>query len=105
MPDALSKTVPIWCTVINLALALRRDNDEDDNDDNDNGTKKEDDRWDTNLYLPPNIVSPSEKAQITALIPAWAAALEVRFVLSKLPSSPSCLAHSSAWATRPYQTR
>lgn len=66
MPDALSKTVPIWCAVINIALQLRREDD--------GGTV---DGWDTTLYLPPNIVSPSEKAQIQGLLPGWAAALEV----------------------------
>jgi tRNA A64-2'-O-ribosylphosphate transferase len=66
MPDALSKTVPIWCAVINIALQLRRE---------DEGGKV--DGWDTTLYLPPNIVSPSEQAQIQALLPSWAAALEV----------------------------
>ena len=59
MPDALSKTVPIWCAVINIALQLRHDHE-----------------WDNELYLPPNIVSPSERSQIIALIPGWAAALE-----------------------------
>ena len=65
MPDALSKTVPIWCAVINIAIQLRREEELDD--------------WDMTLYLPPNIVSPSEKAQIQALLPTWAAALEVGF--------------------------
>lgn len=63
MPDALSKTVPIWCTVINIAIQLRREEEMDD--------------WDMTLYLPPNIVSPSEREQIQAMLPTWAAALEV----------------------------
>lgn len=66
MPDALSKTVPIWCTVINLALRMRQED-----------VGQVVGGWDNNLYLPPNIVSPSEKAQIQALIPTWAAALDV----------------------------
>ena len=70
MPDALSKTVPIWCAVINLAIELRRKRkpvaEIDDGD------------WDAQLYLPPRIVSASEKAQIESLLPMWAAALEVR---------------------------
>lgn len=66
MPDALSKTVPIWCAVINLALAKR------------NGLKAEgEEEWDTELYLSPNIVSPSERAQIQARLQGWAEALEV----------------------------
>lgn len=64
MPDALSKTVPIWCTVINRAIALRRSDDGID--------------WDTELYLPPQIVSSSERAQIEARIDGWAVELEVR---------------------------
>lgn len=65
MPDALSKTIPIWCTVVNLAIQLRAE---------DEGIELE---WDSGLYLPSNIVSPSEKSQILSLIPGWAAALEV----------------------------
>jgi tRNA A64-2'-O-ribosylphosphate transferase len=60
MPDALSKTVPIWCAVINLAIQLR------------SGIE-----WDTELYLPASIVSPSERAQIAAQIPNWARSLQV----------------------------
>jgi len=60
MPDALSKTVPVWCAVINLAIQLRR------------GTQ-----WDTDLYLPASIVSPSERSQVESRIQAWAETLEV----------------------------
>lgn len=74
MPDALSKTVPIWyvplprptdirCTVINRAVAqLHR--------------KQDDPVWDTELYLPP-VVSPSERSQIEALLPTWVDSLLV----------------------------
>jgi tRNA A64-2'-O-ribosylphosphate transferase len=60
MPDALSKTVPLWCTVINRAIAKR--------------WKKD---WDCQLYTPPNIVSASEKDQIEEKLDAWADILEV----------------------------
>ncbi|WWC89024.1 uncharacterized protein L201_003942 [Kwoniella dendrophila CBS 6074] len=63
MPDGLSKTVPIWCCVINLALELRRD-------------LSIDDEWDTELYLPPKVVSPSEKSQIEERLDVWAETLE-----------------------------
>ncbi|WWC69928.1 uncharacterized protein I206_103872 [Kwoniella pini CBS 10737] len=63
MPDGLSKTVPIWCCVINLALELRRDLSVDDD-------------WDSELYLPPKVVSPSEKAQIEERLDVWAEMLE-----------------------------
>ena len=70
MPDALSKTVPVWCAVINLAIKLRRGK-------SSSSRKAVEDEWDTALYLPPNIVSPSEKTQIESRLPAWAEALEV----------------------------
>lgn len=50
IPDALSKTVPIWCCVINRAVARYRGN----NDGN----------WDTQFYSLPSVVSRSEHAQI-----------------------------------------
>ncbi|KAK4686637.1 tRNA A64-2'-O-ribosylphosphate transferase, partial [Tremellales sp. Uapishka_1] len=66
MPDGLSKTVPMWCAVINLALKIRRSR----------SPSTSEQRWDTDLYLPPQIVSPSEKAQIEARLRGWAEALE-----------------------------
>ncbi|EIW65906.1 hypothetical protein TREMEDRAFT_35639 [Tremella mesenterica DSM 1558] len=59
MPDALSKTVPIWCAVINLVVKLRH-------------LRSKWSTWNTSLYTPPNIVSSSEKSQIEVLIPEWA---------------------------------
>ncbi|KAL6354125.1 hypothetical protein LRP88_12459 [Fusarium phalaenopsidis] len=49
MPDALSTTVPIWCTVINMALLPSHP-------------------LSPNLHLPP-FLPPSTHAQITALLP------------------------------------
>ncbi|OCF60948.1 hypothetical protein L486_00592 [Kwoniella mangroviensis CBS 10435] len=63
MPDGLSKTVPIWCCVINLAIELRRN-------------IPLDEEWDTELYLPPKVVSPSEKSQIEDRMDEWAETLE-----------------------------
>ncbi|WVQ99686.1 hypothetical protein IAU59_006825 [Kwoniella sp. CBS 9459] len=63
MPDGLSKTVPIWCAAINLALALRRD-------------IQPDEEWDTELYLPPQVVPPTERAQIEERLDEWAETLE-----------------------------
>ena len=57
-PDSLSKTVPIWCAVINRALA----------EDREGGS------WDTALHLPP-WVPPSERAQIEARLAVWVDAL------------------------------
>jgi tRNA A64-2'-O-ribosylphosphate transferase len=63
MPDALSKTIPIWCAVINRAVAKHR-----------GGQSAQ---WDTALYVPPNVVSGTEKSQIEARIEGWAEALLV----------------------------
>ncbi|WVR06782.1 hypothetical protein IAU60_003817 [Kwoniella sp. DSM 27419] len=64
MPDGLSKTVLIWCAVINSALALRRD------------TPADDDTWDTELYLPPQVVPPTERSQIEDRLDEWTEQLE-----------------------------
>ncbi|PVH81603.1 initiator tRNA phosphoribosyl transferase [Cadophora sp. DSE1049] len=56
MPDALSKTIPIWCSVLNRVLFP-------------NETQPH------NLYTPPQVVSKSEHAQMTALLPSFAEAL------------------------------
>jgi tRNA A64-2'-O-ribosylphosphate transferase len=62
MPDALSKTVPLWCAVINLAIKL-------------NHSKKG--NWDTALYTPPGAVSVQEHVQIERRIEEWAKQLHV----------------------------
>ncbi|KAJ7725650.1 initiator tRNA phosphoribosyl transferase [Mycena maculata] len=60
IPDALSKTVPIWCAVVNRAvLQLFPDKT----------------GWDTNLYTPPGAVSSQEHDQIEQRLDAWAVAL------------------------------
>ena len=64
MPDSFSKTVPIWCAVINRALKLR-------------GLATDKD-WDITLYTPPQIVSRQEHSQIEEKIPFWAEELAVR---------------------------
>ena len=63
MPDALSKTVPIWCAVLNRANSKRR--------------RAIDEDWDEALYVPGNVVSASEKAQIEGHLDTWASALKV----------------------------
>ena len=64
MPDALSKTVPIWCAVLNRAVAKLYQL-----------SKTE---YDCNLYTPPQVVSAQEHAQIETRIDAWADSLAVR---------------------------
>ncbi|KAF8340475.1 tRNA A64-2'-O-ribosylphosphate transferase [Cantharellus anzutake] len=54
-PDALSKTIPTWCCVINRASKAKRDLTD----------------WDDKLYTPPIAVSPSEHAQIENGLEAW----------------------------------
>ena len=55
IPDALSKTVPIWCAVINRAIAQRY------------GLQS----WNLELYTPPAAVSPSEHNQIELKLDQW----------------------------------
>ncbi|KAG7127769.1 hypothetical protein HYQ45_012411 [Verticillium longisporum] len=56
IPDALSKTIPIWCAVLNRALFPSLPEEAHA------------------LHTPPNVVSPSEHAQIAALLPYFLAA-------------------------------
>jgi len=56
MPDALSKTVPIWCCVLNRALFPQ-------------------DPPSHALFVPPNVVSDMEKSQMEARIPDFLASL------------------------------
>ena len=62
-PDALVKTVPIWCCVVNRAVAAYR-----------NANAHGSSSWDTELHLPP-WVTPSEASQIEAKLDGWVAAL------------------------------
>ncbi|KAG6828845.1 hypothetical protein H0H92_006604 [Tricholoma furcatifolium] len=74
IPDALSKTVPIWCAVVNRAIARRYP-----------GPDKRD--WDTALYTPAGVVSPQEHHQIELRIDAWATSLfNSSFELPDLPA-------------------
>jgi tRNA A64-2'-O-ribosylphosphate transferase len=57
MPDALSKTIPIWCSVLNRFLFPTEPRFHD-------------------LYTPPQVVSESEHVQITSLLPSFVLALE-----------------------------
>ncbi|KAK7747193.1 tRNA A64-2'-O-ribosylphosphate transferase [Diatrype stigma] len=76
MPDALSKTVPIWCCVLNSALfpelapAGRTQG-------QDTGRRGEEERRGGchEVHVPPNVVSASERAQMQARIPEHVAAL------------------------------
>ncbi|KAK7052804.1 tRNA A64-2'-O-ribosylphosphate transferase [Paramarasmius palmivorus] len=63
IPDALSKTVPIWCAVINAAILLKFPEEVDKQN------------WDVSLHTPPTSVSRQEHDQIEKLLPGWAVAL------------------------------
>lgn len=54
LPDAFSRTIPIWCAVINRAINTYRSNNNIAND-----------NWDIALHVPPRIVSPEEKTIVT----------------------------------------
>ena len=65
VPDALSKTVPIWCTVLNRAVARAYP---------EQTASRE---WDTELYCPPGAVSEQERSQIKEKLDKWAEDLVV----------------------------
>ncbi|KAJ7188869.1 initiator tRNA phosphoribosyl transferase [Mycena filopes] len=72
LPDALAKTVPIWCAVVNRAVLLRFPEDKVG--------------WDAALYTPPGAVSAQEHAQIAARVDGWAEALATSsYTLPNLP--------------------
>lgn len=73
MPDALSKTVPIWCCVMNRVVFGNGD--------------KGDDR--ARMYTPPQAVSESERSQIEGRIDG--------FVRQFLVSNETVLWHGRAW--------
>lgn len=72
MPDALSKTVPTWCAVVNRAICLKYPT-----------ARQMCKDWDNELYTPPGSVSSSEHAQIECRLDAWAQDL---FVGAATPS-------------------
>jgi tRNA A64-2'-O-ribosylphosphate transferase len=87
IPDALSKTVPIWCAVINRAILLRGgcfvDRFEVPLPSSSSSSSSSDvARVDTDLDLhtPPGAVSPHEHAQIAARLDIWATTLAVSYV-------------------------
>ncbi|KAH6909259.1 initiator tRNA phosphoribosyl transferase [Coprinopsis sp. MPI-PUGE-AT-0042] len=74
VPDALSKTVPIWCAVVNRATLKRYP------------LLLASPGWDTDLYTPPAVVSAHEHNSILARLEAWAEALaNSSFDLPRLP--------------------
>lgn len=60
MPDALSKTIPIWCAVLNRALFPTETDYHP-------------------VQLPPNYLGKSEESQIESRIDGFVSSLKVRF--------------------------
>lgn len=58
MPDALSKTIPIWCAVMNRLLFHEQ-------------------RQDVGLHTPETVVAPSEHSQIQARLDGYLSAAQV----------------------------
>ncbi|RYP44140.1 hypothetical protein DL768_009375 [Monosporascus sp. mg162] len=82
MPDALSKTVPIWCCVLNNALfptspeREKGDGDADGDGDTDAEGHAGGHPLVFDIHVPPNVVSDSERAQMRARIPEHVALLK-----------------------------
>lgn len=62
IPDALSKTVPIWCAVVNRAVSRLH---------------SKASGWHRGLYTPPGTVSEQEHAQIEKRLDGWTDSLLV----------------------------
>ncbi|PPQ65271.1 hypothetical protein CVT26_000231 [Gymnopilus dilepis] len=76
IPDALSKTVPIWCAVINRALLIRHPEE----------IVSRTSEWNTALYTPPSTVSRQEHNQIEQRLDEWAKLLAASsFALPMMP--------------------
>ncbi|KDN48851.1 initiator tRNA phosphoribosyl transferase [Tilletiaria anomala UBC 951] len=71
-PDALSKTIPVWCAVLNMASRLRWGGSFSSEVSSTHGSP-----WDehADLSTPSDVVSRSEHDQIASRIEGWAAAL------------------------------
>ena len=106
LPDALSKTVPIWCAVINRAILLRGGCFEVPLPSSSDVAMVSD--TDLDLHTPPGAVSPHEHAQIAARLDIWATALAVSYLpprFSAPVASPECAhrirrMHSLNWLGR-----
>ena len=64
LPDSFSRTIPIWCCVINRIVQRYRT----EFGVNNNFSRDDDNQWDTELHTPASIISPEEHTQISSLI-------------------------------------
>lgn len=72
IPDALSKTVPIWCAVINRAVSRLH---------------SKPSNWSVDLYTPPGTVSDQEHAQIAQHLDEWGDSLLVSRLFTRRGTS------------------
>ena len=97
LPDALSKTVPLWCAVLNTALLRHRARagqatpqpEPEPEPEPEQGSEPEP-GWDCSVHVAP-IVPPSEAAQISDRIAGWADDLEASGPPPSLPTYPTGL--------------
>eukprot|EP00985_Skeletonema_marinoi_P011205 scaffold5306_cov92-Skeletonema_marinoi.AAC.4 len=67
LPDSFSRTIPVWCCVMNRIVQQYRAEFRQ-LDENNQYDEVGEDEWDTSLYTPASIVSPEEYAEISSLI-------------------------------------
>ncbi|CAG8459344.1 17349_t:CDS:2 [Acaulospora colombiana] len=76
LPDSLSKTIPIWCCTINLAIKEYRDSKNNDarviSKSEFSLLQEELDEWDTEFHSLSSVISNSERSQIISLIQRFA---------------------------------
>ncbi|KAK3903765.1 tRNA A64-2'-O-ribosylphosphate transferase, partial [Staphylotrichum tortipilum] len=84
MPDALSKTVPTWCAVLNRALFPSHPSSSSSSSSS------------SSLFTPPNTVSPSEASQISTLLSSFLSSF-----LSLSPPLDTLRAHLKGKPLRP----
>ncbi|THH18669.1 hypothetical protein EW146_g2336 [Bondarzewia mesenterica] len=100
MPDALSKSVPIWCAVINRAVLIQRRTRPPSRTAAHSNVLNP--PWDVNLYTPPSVVSPQEHKQIEEKLERWAEELAASsYDLPNLPAPLRPLWISPATSTFP----
>ena len=92
-PDSFSRTIPIWCCVVNRALARHRRQRCDGAQSKRvsvTNTDEGDDGWDEELHAP-EWVSDSEREQILLQVDEWVHA----FMVTRLhPPTPQAISHS-----------
>ncbi|KAJ1554987.1 hypothetical protein HK096_010654, partial [Nowakowskiella sp. JEL0078] len=72
MPDSLSKTIPIWCCVLNTAIKAKKEAIlEKDMIEVKNMPDIQPPPWDCELHILPSLVSKTEKMQIESKIPLF----------------------------------